>query len=824
MENRPQGREKNVTGHGNGIGRRGNGLGTGPVGNAGGYSGRTPRRGGSGGPTRGGGSGGGLLKIGLLLALLLGGGAGVTNFSGGGSEQAYPVNTQPAYSQSAPAPQQTTSNPYGSLFGSGMGQGFDYSSLFGGGSSNSGHTASSGWIGGNNTGVLNLEVAPTSRDRYTRILGNNQDTATIMLYMCGTDLESQSAMASKDLQEMVNASLNDHINLIIYTGGCRQWRNSIVSSSVNQIYKVEKGGLICLNKNAGNGAMTSPKTLSSFIQFCSKNYPASRNMLILWDHGGGSISGYGYDEKTRGAGSMTLKGLDEALAAGKTKFDFIGFDACLMATLENGLTMAPYADYLIASEETEPGLGWYYTNWLTTLAREPSISTPELGKKIADDFVSACAQSCPGQKTTLSVVDLAELETTIPSAFNSFSASTLEMLKNDGYQTVSNARSSTREFAASTKIDQIDLVHLALKLDTRESRKLADTILSAVKYNRTSSDMTNAYGLSLYFPYKKVSNVNNAVAAYNAIGLDDAYTDCIRTFASLEISGQAAAGTSHTSPIPSLSGQSSYGSGQSSYGGGMVGSDLLTQMLAQMLGGNTSAYGFTNGSTSFFDRSLDLESTADYLAENRFDQDALIWQSDADGYSLHMSEKQWSLVQDLELNVFVDDGQGYIDLGLDNTFDFTENGDLVGAYDGTWLAIDNQNVAYYHIDTTLDEDSYTITGRVPVLLNGTRAELILVFTSQQPYGYIAGARTDYRNGETETVAKGITELTPGDTIDYLCDYYTYDGAYEDSYMLGEQHIYTGREQISNVYLDAPVEATYRITDLYNNSYWTPVIP
>ena len=58
--NRPRGREKNVTNNSKGVKKRGSGLGTGPVGNAGGYSGRPGRR-----PVRssGGQSGGGLFKI-----------------------------------------------------------------------------------------------------------------------------------------------------------------------------------------------------------------------------------------------------------------------------------------------------------------------------------------------------------------------------------------------------------------------------------------------------------------------------------------------------------------------------------------------------------------------------------------------------------------------------------------------------------------------------------------------------------------------------------------------------------------------------------------
>lgn len=37
------------------------------------------------------------------------------------------------------------------------------------------------------------------------------------------------------------------------------------------------------------------------------------------------------------------------------RFEFIGFDACLMSTLEVANQMVPYARYLYASEEYEPG-------------------------------------------------------------------------------------------------------------------------------------------------------------------------------------------------------------------------------------------------------------------------------------------------------------------------------------------------------------------------------------------------------------------------------------------------------------------------------------
>ncbi|HBA51252.1 MAG TPA: hypothetical protein DCZ91_26330 [Lachnospiraceae bacterium] len=96
-------------------------------------------------------------------------------------------------------------------------------------------------------------------------------------------------------------------------------------------------------------------------------------LAVLLGGGGGSVSGYGYDEKFSSSGSMNLSGLTSALKACNVKFNFIGFDACLMATAETALTLSPYADYLIASEETEPGVGWYYTDWLTSFGEDTSI-------------------------------------------------------------------------------------------------------------------------------------------------------------------------------------------------------------------------------------------------------------------------------------------------------------------------------------------------------------------------------------------------------------------------------------------------------------------
>ncbi|MCR5630314.1 clostripain-related cysteine peptidase [Eubacterium sp.] len=769
-DNRPSNRKKYTTSGSSSVDKRGEGLGTGPVGSGNGHNNSTggfDHGSGSGKTiTRGAAGGSGIMIILLVAYLIFGGGGGTSS------------NNSPVHS---------------------------------GNQSNGSST---------NMNSVNSSVADGSRAKYTNIKGDKDDVVTLMVYMCGTDLESRSGMATNDLTEMANATNAKNVNIIVYTGGCARWKNNIISNSTNQIYQVKDGGLKCLVSDDGNKGMTKPETLTDFIKYCKENFPANRNCLILWDHGGGSVSGYGYDEKQSKNGSMTLGGIKKALENAQTKFDFIGFDACLMATCETALMLDPYADYLIASEETEPGIGWYYTNWLTKLSKDTSMPTLEIGKNIIDDFTAKCASQCRGQKTTLSIIDLAEFSNTIPSRLSEFSKSISSLIEKKEYKAVSDARYETREFAANTRIDQVDLVDLANNMKTDEGKALASAIISSVKYNQTSSSMTNAYGVSIYFPYRKTSYVNKAVDTYDNIGMDDEYSKCIKEFASLETSGQISTGGSQN-PLGSLLGGGDGGSSSMS-------SDMIGSLLQTFLSGDSqiSINGLTDVANSFLSgRALPTEDMAEYISENYFDSTALKFETNDNGESIiKLSENQWDLVHSIDKNTYVDDGSGYIDLGLDNVYEFDENKNLIADTDRDWLAINNQIVPYYHIDTTETDDETVTTGYVPCKINDVKSKLIIVFDKENPKGYIAGAQTDYDEDETLTIAKSMSSLNVGDKLDFICDYYSYDGKYNDSYLLGEQMTVTDNMTISNIAIaDKKVKITYLFTDIYNQQYWTDSI-
>ena len=826
-DNKPRSRQRNITGSGSGAYKKGSGLGTGPVGNTGGHSG--PSSGGnthytSTGPSRAvkrGGGGIGLLVVILIVYFLF--------FKNDSSSDYESYND--SYDNQPQVVYDNELTPYGQDSSDSS----SVSSLI-----NSLSTGSYGDMGiytdnvyetkpemvesSPSTAPVDDSVSSGARAKRTVIKGDGSDVVTIMVYMCGTDLESKSGMASNDLAEMARASLSDKVNILIYTGGCKGWKTSGISSKVNQIYLITKGGMKRLVDDDGNKTMTDPSTLTSFIKYCASNYPANRNELILWDHGGGSISGFGYDEKVYSSTAMDLAGIDKALTDAGVKFDFIGFDACLMATAENAIMLDDHADYLIASEETEPGIGWYYTQWLNKLSQNTGMSTLEIGKNIIDDYTSACASQCRGQKTTLSIIDLAEFADTVPDKLTAFAKSINGIISDNGFKTVSDARHSCKEFGRQSRIDQVDLIQLAKNINNSESKALADAVRSSVKYNRTSSDMTYAGGVAIYFPGGERRLVDPARTVFSKIGMNDEYVRCITDVASMSTAGQAAGGSGFglLDMFTDSSGSDySYGGGSADMIGSLLGSFLSARSLPDATGKDDATYDYMD------DRSLDDDFIAEYVSLNILDLSQLEWKEGSDGtYRISLTDDQWDLVHDIDLNMFIDDGDGYIDLGLDNVFE-TDGNDMIADDSGAWLALNGQVMPYYRADTWEDGDRYSIMGYAPILLNGERAKLIIVFDDTNPNGYVAGAVADYSHEETvptQTSAKSTVGLNVGDKIQFVCDYYTYDLKYQDSYMFGEEITVTDDLKVSDVTLDdVDTIISYRFTDIYEGTYWTPAI-
>lgn len=200
-----------------------------------------------------------------------------------------------------------------------------------------------------------------------------QETWAIYWYLCGSDLETRSAAASKDLAELLRARLPDNVTVVIQTGGAQTMASQRDQFPAYRKVRLSRRKLEHVDK-LPQASMGDWKTLASFLDFCKKNYPADHQVFVFWDHGGGSIGGVANDENFD-FDFLSLKEIRQAFesvhtpSSSRPPFDIIGFDTCLMATLDTANTVSGFAHYMVASQELEPGNGWQYTGWPEALGR-----------------------------------------------------------------------------------------------------------------------------------------------------------------------------------------------------------------------------------------------------------------------------------------------------------------------------------------------------------------------------------------------------------------------------------------------------------------------
>ncbi len=143
------------------------------------------------------------------------------------------------------------------------------------------------------------------------------------------------------------------------------------------------------------------------MDYCYTNYPADIYDIILWDHGGGPVGGYGLDDRF---GTMIrLPQLVSAFSNSKLikdgkKFDLIDFDAYIMSNVTVITALGAFADYLVVSPEVEYDPAQRHLRMLETIHNDPSINGFEMGKILVNDFAEHFNNM--GFPATLSVIDV----------------------------------------------------------------------------------------------------------------------------------------------------------------------------------------------------------------------------------------------------------------------------------------------------------------------------------------------------------------------------------------------------------------------------------
>ncbi len=604
------------------------------------------------------------------------------------------------------------------------------------------------------------------------------DDWTVLVYLCGTDLESEYEAATGDLNELLRADCGDSVNIVVQTGGTFDWHMDGFDAECSQRF-VNSGGVLNKVDELELSNMGDPDTLSDFISWGAENYPADNMGLILWNHGGGSISGVCFDE-VFGYDSLTLPELDKALNDSydsmTEKFEFIGFDACLMATLETANILVPYADYMIASQETEPGNGWDYTTLTSFLGYKPDADGLSLGTELGEAYYKHCRFDFSEDNSTFSVTDLSKID----ALLGSFNDTARELYEDPKFTEIVRSINEADNFGGNNRNEGYsNMVDLGgLLTECEKYCRTADTTLElleeAVVYMKNGEIHEDATGLSVYYPL--------AVQGSEELS---AFADiCPSTYylAFVDKAAYAAAGNllaEHTD-------------------GAMLGDheDIWDTPY------NGGDYEINTDAFVYYDSGSSIPVANVYF-------------TDSGTYTIKFKDTENLSYAACSLFTYEDDGST-VYLGSDDDVIYDLDRNLIGDnFDGTWITLDDgQPLAIEVVDVTDDYTFYTSE----VLLNGEYTNLRIQYDWNDHEWSVAGAWKGI-DSLTGMAHRDLVELKSGDIIQPL--YYCSDD-HDEWYSYGDKYTVGGEVLLSYQPLSYG-DYAYCITlyDIYGNWYLTP---
>ena len=328
----------------------------------------------------------------------------------------------------------------------------------------------------------------------------------------GIKIEVDGA-GTTDIDEITSGEWSDNIKFVIQTGGAKKWDNQMINPNRTQRFLYNKGSF----KEVSNMALqdsSNPDTLSDFLEFCKNEYPSDHRILILWNHGSGP---FGYGKDTIYGKRMTLKGIRSALQKvynpnfDSPAFDIIGFDACLMSTIEVTNALSGFADYYCLSEEAIPGDGWDYAPWLKAMTDDPTMSAAEVGMAITDSFTDYYIGNNVkdigyNNSVTFSLIDARKADE-LYNAYNEFVKIELLDSINDISVLADMSRAAYKSTAYGYNYHNIfNTIDLGNYIDNlmgkypNECKKIKDLIRETVLYHRENGLFKDSKGIAVYFP------------------------------------------------------------------------------------------------------------------------------------------------------------------------------------------------------------------------------------------------------------------------------------------------------------------------------------
>lgn len=590
--------------------------------------------------------------------------------------------------------------------------------------------------------------------------------------------------ASVDIGEMTAGTWGDNISIVIQTGGATRWSNQMVNPNRTQRFLYRSGEF----REVANLALkppSEPETLADFLRFCKEEYPADHTMLVLWNHGGGP---FGYGNDSIFSGVFSLKDIREALSSvykpSKTKpaFDIIGFDACLMSTIEVTHALDGFASYYCLSEETEPGDGWYYTPVLQAMTDDPTMSPAKVAQQIADSYTDFYMRENINfpviqMDVTFSVIDAQKTEELYDAycalcrAQLKDAAGDLGVLAEIGRCAGRATRYGGSSYNVLNTVDLGNYMDYLVDSYPEESSRVKKLLGEAVLYHRENGGLSDSTGMAVYVP-SVVNDISGLIYYLNYI-YDISEDDSITA---LYYYKQAGCLNDELKDAVSL----------------------LTDTEPQVL--DVSAF------RQFGSIKPDFDDTGLVIPVSEQLQDLMV------GY-------------ELEISKYDEDKYSTTYYGRDNCLTLDGEGHLTSDFDGKWICMDGQPLYVEIISSTPAATEY----RAHVLYNKEEAYLELSCDRDTDEIHITGMRKVPQGGLAENQVNYLVNTRSTEEVESgakITPIYVYTDFLTNSTenVNGKEITFGEKTQLSREALPAGYYvASAVITDPRGDSYYSAVI-
>lgn len=594
----------------------------------------------------------------------------------------------------------------------------------------------------------------------------------VMEYIIGADLEDNRGMASINIAQMKDTTAKGNgVDFVVQAGGSDRWFTNGIDDATVGRYLISGGEIGTVEMLDDTTCMSEPESLTDFIVWAKKNYPADRYMLVLWDHGGGFASGFGVDDLNdrADAGETTMKASEiiNAIKDSDMKFDLIGFDACLMQNVEYANAFEPYADYYLASEESEPGTGWFYTAGFSRLAEDPTLSTEEFGRSMISSYDQCQRAMNEGEadpKWSLSLVDLTLVKPVYEQLTGLYGKAAADMAdKPSVYVNLSAARSGSYQFADEEQVDLISYLTNLKKADYKqqvtadeELEKIVDTAKACVVYRNLDS-ASGINGLAIDFPYKDLSMYRYEYEELKAVKYRTE-RNFFDTFCSI--------------------------------------------MAAQQMNADADDDHFFRSliSTDYSDEKWYIKGFEDYDTTDLF-IDIPVTETE-DGYLPDLPDKTWDTILDCKVAAYLETEDGLMYIGREHFYDDDGNGHPLVSMDGVWSHINGQVICYDAEEPILTDEGLVYRGTTRAKLNGTEdITLHLEWDPvlEEPESGYTGRVTGYSRDDDKRLffmKKGLEQFVTGDMIEFVFDFYDEEGKLIKTDIYGDPVLVITEEQMN----------------------------